>query len=75
MTSFADRDRARQEEQLDWLHNQHEELVTQTKLMRRQTDALERIARHTGFLYALAVVWLVLVLLGLVVAFFTAISR
>jgi Flp pilus assembly protein TadB len=55
------------EEMLDWLHEQHQQQMIQTAL-------LERIARHTGLIYNVVIVWLVLVGLGLVVAIISAAS-
>jgi hypothetical protein len=40
------------EEQLDWLHQQNEQLA-------RQTELLERIAKHTTLFYVLTIIWLV----------------
>lgn len=48
------------EEQLDWLHQQHAQ-------MSRQTRLLEEIAKHTRLFYALAVLWLVLTVMGVIV--------
>lgn len=55
------------EEQLDWLHAQHEEAS-------RQTELLERISRHTALLYGIAIAWLVLFGLAIVVVFISAAS-
>jgi hypothetical protein len=54
-----------QQEQLDWLHNQHEELVEQTRLLRIQTDALQQIASHVNFFHVLAIIWLVCTGIGI----------
>lgn len=61
MAGTWDQDRQRtdeyREEQLDWLHQQNEHLA-------RQTELLERIARHTNLFYVLTVIWLVFTLVG-----------
>lgn len=51
--SYADRSDEAQQEQLDWLHQIHEE-------EQRQTALLARIARHTSLFYGLAIIWTVL---------------
>jgi hypothetical protein len=62
--SYIERERQRtealQQEQLDWLHQQHEELSEQTRLLRMQAEALRRIATHTNFLFVVTIIWLVL---------------
>lgn len=50
-------DREAQEEQLDWLHELHEQA-------RRQTGLLEQQTRYLRMLYRAAIVWLVLVVAG-----------
>lgn len=73
--SYIERERQRgealQQEQLDWLHNQHEALLEQNQLLRQQNDTLNRIHSHTQLFYVLAIIWLVLTglaLLGYLVA-------
>jgi hypothetical protein len=70
-TSYVERERQRsealQQEQLDWLHQQHEELVEQTRLLGEQTALLREVRQHTGFMYNVLVIWVVLTCLGLVV--------
>lgn len=51
--SYADRSEQAQQEQLDWLHQIHEQETAQTEL-------LARIAKHTALLYGLAMVFAVL---------------
>jgi hypothetical protein len=52
--SYTDRSEAAQQEQLDWLHQIHEQEIA-------QTQHLARIAKHTALMYGLAIVWVVLV--------------
>jgi hypothetical protein len=52
--SYTDRSEAAQQEQLDWLHQIHEQESA-------QTQHLARIAKHTALMYGLAIVWVVLV--------------
>lgn len=59
MPSQQQRQVAPEQEQLDWLYTIQEELSEQTRL-------LERMARHTGFIYFLAIVWTILTILGVV---------
>jgi hypothetical protein len=67
--SYIERERQRgealQQEQLDWLHQQHEELAEQTALLRVQTETLSRIATHTNLVYVVTVLWLVSAGIGL----------
>jgi hypothetical protein len=67
--SYIERERQRsealQQEQLDWLHQQHEELAEQTALLRVQTEVLSRIATHTNLLYVVTIIWVVLTVFGL----------
>lgn len=69
--SYIERERQRgealQQEQLDWLHNQHEALLEQNQLLRQQNVTLNRISSHTQLFYVLAIIWLVLTGLGLLV--------
>jgi hypothetical protein len=58
--TYADAQQQAQQEQLDWL-------AEQTALLRQQALTLGRIARHTGFIYGLAVAWCALVCLGFLV--------
>ena len=65
MPSYMEQERQRtdewREEMLDWMHVQNQQLEAQTRL-------LERIARHTGLIYAVVIIWLILTGLGLVFA-------
>jgi cell division protein FtsB len=72
---YIERERQRQgaarEEHLDWLSQQYDALSEQTELLRQQNATLTRIARHTGLMYALTViglvvagVWLLLLITG-----------
>jgi hypothetical protein len=67
--SYIERERQRgealQQEQLDWLHQQHEELAEQTRLLRVQTEALGRIATHTHLFYVVTILWIVFTVVGL----------
>lgn len=69
--NYIERERQRgealQQEGLDWLHEQHEQLVQQTALLRKQTETLYRIATHTNLLYVVTIIWLVLTVLGLLI--------
>lgn len=58
---------ALQQEHLDWLHTQQLELAKQTELLSRQTELLSDIRRHTGFVYAMFLIWVVLAGIGLIV--------
>jgi hypothetical protein len=58
VASYIDRERAAREEQLDWMHMQHEELAAQTDLLRVQTETLQRIARHTFLFFVLTIIGL-----------------
>lgn len=73
--SYAEQQQVAQQEQLDWLHSIDERLATQDRQLAQmahqtaqQTEILARIARHTAFLQALAIVVLVLIVLAAVVA-------
>jgi hypothetical protein len=50
--NYADRAQEAQQEQLDWLHQIHEQEIAQTTLLRE-------IAQHTRFIYILAILALV----------------
>jgi hypothetical protein len=52
--SYTDRSEQAQQEQLDWLHQIHEQEAA-------QTAHLARIAKHTGLMYVLTVIGLVLI--------------
>lgn len=56
--TYAERDEAARQEQLDWLHELHEQAKAQTAL-------LAQIRQHTGLLYGVALVFVVLMGLGL----------
>ncbi|MGY1813806.1 hypothetical protein [Blastococcus sp. SYSU D00820] len=43
-------------------------LRAQTEELRRQSDLLQRMSRHTALLYGVTVAWLVLLALGFIVA-------
>jgi hypothetical protein len=62
--SYIERERQRgealQQEQLDWLHQQHEELAAHTRLLAEQTTLLREVRRHTGLVYNILIIWLVL---------------
>ena len=51
--SYTDRSEQAQQEQLDWLHQIHEQETA-------QTQHLARIAKHTALMYGLAIVLTVL---------------
>src|SRR4051812_24853186 len=67
--SYVERERQRSEallqEQLDWLHQQHEELAAQTRHLADHTTLLIDIRKHTGLVYNLLIIWLVLTVLGI----------
>jgi hypothetical protein len=62
--TYIERERQRgealQQEHLDWLNQQHEELVAQTRHLADHTTLLLDIRRHTSLVYNLLIVWLVL---------------
>lgn len=72
--SYIERERQRgealQQEQLDWMHQQHEELAEQTRLLRIQTEKLANIQTHTNLLYVVTIIWLVLTGIGLLAVLF-----
>ncbi len=47
------------EEQLDWLHQQHEQMI-------RQTLLLKEIAGAARFFHILGVIWVILTVLGFI---------
>lgn len=55
--TYAERADEAQQEQLDWLHEIHQEAQKQTAL-------LARIAQHTALLYGVAMVSVVLFVIG-----------
>lgn len=76
MPPYRDRTRGQaseaQEEQLDWLNEIHEDLLELVKLQRQQTEQLRAIRMHSGLIHALAIIWIILTVLGIV---FWALSR
>jgi len=64
--SYTDRSEQAQQEQLDWLHQIHEQESAQTAY-------LARIAKHTGLMYGLAIVWVVLVGIYLLAQLYNAV--
>jgi transposase len=64
--SYTDRSEQAQQEQLDWLHQIHEQEAA-------QTAHLARIAKHTGLMYVLAVIWIVLVGIYLLAQLYNAV--
>lgn len=54
------RSEALQQEQLDWLHQLHEE-------SRKQTEILADIRRHTTLFYVVLIIWLILTVIGLLI--------
>ena len=57
--NYAERADEAQQEQLDWLHQIHEEAQKQTAL-------LARIANHTGLLFGAGLIWIIFVVVGVI---------
>lgn len=73
--SYTEQERQWRDEQLNWLHEQHEVLLEQVELMRQQNATQQRIARHTGLMYVLTIIWLVLGALWLLFVLIQAASN
>lgn len=58
--TYAQKASEAQEEQLDWLHEIHEAITAQTRV-------LADIRRHTGLLYAIGIIWLVLFVVAAII--------
>lgn len=58
--------RSAQEEQLDWLHSIHSEMVAQTDELKVHTELLDKVRGYTRFFYVLGVIYVILTALAIV---------